>query len=153
MPAKQSPQENGPLAQVIRPGQQNFLCFDGNSANFDLWFERAVIYLKRNYPEQAKCAMVEKEEDKSKIANFEDHNYELYEFLVLFLDPETAKLVMLEARGDGVEAIKAIKHHHLGSVHDNGMLAMMNLVSITKESEETLTDYQIRLKALVKTVE
>ena len=41
----------------------------------------------------------------------------------------------------------------MGSVQDNGMLALMKLVSITKESEETLTDYQIRLKTLVKTVE
>ena len=75
MPPKPSPQDNGPLAQVIRPGQQNFLCFDGNSANFDLWFERAVIYLKKSYPEQAKCAMVETEEDKAAIENFKDHNY------------------------------------------------------------------------------
>ena len=40
----------------------------------------------------------------------------------------------------------------MGSVQDNSMLALMKLVSITKESEETLTDYQNRQKTMMKTV-
>ena len=116
MPPKASPVASGSIAQVIRPGQQNYMSFDGDSANFDLWWERAVIYLKKYHPEQALCAMVEKDEDKTKITDFENHNYELYEFLILFLDSETARLVLLEAQGDRVKAIKVIKHHHMGSV-------------------------------------
>ena len=155
MPPKEAPLVNGNAAQVMvnKPMHTNtFFSFDGVSANFELWWERARIFLKQNYPNQAQCAMVEKEEDLAKITDHEKHNADLYDFLVMFLDNASAGLVMREARGNGWKAVKVVKHHHMGSVEDNGMLALMNLVSITKESEETLTDYQIRLKTLVKTV-
>ena len=154
MPPKEAPLVNGSIAQVNRPTQPNtFFSFDGVSADFELWWERARIYLKKNYPSQAQCAMVETQEDLEKIDDHETHNAELYDFLVMFLDKTSARLAMQEARGNGWKAVKVVKHHHMGSVEDNGMLALMNLVSISKESEETLTEYQIRLKTLVQTVE
>ena len=52
---------NGHLEQVMKPMQvAKYLCFDGISEDFELWLDRARIYLKKNYPEQAQCAMVEK---------------------------------------------------------------------------------------------
>ena len=96
-----------------------------------------------------KCSL---EEDLKKKKDYQHHNSELYDFLLTFLDKSSAKLCQLEAPGNGWKSVKVVRHHHMGSVEDNGMLALMNLCSISKESEETLTEYQIRLKTLMKTV-
>ena len=145
---------NGHLEQVMRPMQAgNYLCFDGVSEDFNLWLARAKIYLKKNYTEQYQCAMGETEDELKKIKDWETNNNELFEFLLTFLDKASAKMCQRDAPDNGWKAIKILKHHHMGSVEDNGMLALMNLCSISKESEETLTEYQIRLKTLMKTVE
>ena len=132
------------LAQVIRPAP----VFDGKSDDFEWWLERAMVYLEKHHPEQAKCAEVGTVEDLKKLEKWEEHNKALYNFFIEILDRTTGKLVIREAKGDGHKALRVIKEHHLGCIKDNGMLALMNLVTISMDADQSLTEYQQKLKEL-----
>ena len=114
------------MAQVIRPAP----VFEGESDDLEWWLARAMVYLMKHHPEQAKCAKVETVEDLKKIEGWEGHNEALYNFFIETVDKKTGKLIIREANGDGFKALRVIKEHHLGCLKDNGMLALLKLVTI-----------------------
>ena len=132
------------MAQVIRPAP----VFDGESDDLEWWLARAMVYLAKHHPEQAKCAKVETVEDLKKIQGWADHNEALYNFFIETVDKKTGKLIIREANGDGYKALRVIKEHHLGCLKDNGMLALLKLVTISMDADQSLTDYQTKLKEL-----
>ena len=132
------------MAQVIRPAP----VFEGKSEDLEWWLAKAMVYLTKHHPEQAKCAKAGTVDDLKKIDKWQEANEGLYNFFIETLDKKTGKLIIREAKDDGYKALRVIKDHHVGCVKNNGMLALFELVTIAMKPDQTLTDYQIKLKEL-----
>ena len=73
-----------------------------------------------------------------------DKNAEAFAELIQFLDDKSLSLVMRDAMDNGKKALEILRQHYAGSGKPRIISLYTELTSLTKRSDESVTDYVIR---------
>ena len=119
------------------------LIFDGNEEKYELWEIKFLAHLRLQ-----KLADVLKDDDSSDSDDeeFTEKNARVFAELVQRLDDKSLALIIREAKDDGKKALKILRSHYLGSSKPRIISLYTQLTSLQKGSEESVTNYVIRIE-------
>ena len=127
----------GPRRDTTRGERWQRLVFNGDENNFELWEVRFLGHMRML---GLKDTILSTDDDPDP-----EKNEECYAELIQFLDDKSLSLVMREAADDGSKALQILRSHYASQGKPRIIALYTELTSLKKESEETVTDYIIRL--------
>jgi len=83
----------------------------------------------------------------------ENKNAEVFAEVIQFLDDKSLSLVMRNAIDDGKRALEIMKQHYAGMGKPRVIATDIELTSVTKQINESVTDYIIRAETVAFALE
>ena len=125
----------GPSMAAGRFGR---LIFDGDERKYESWEVKFLGYMRLR---KLKDTILPPSTDAEIDA---DKNAEAFAELIQFLDDKSLSLVMRDAMDNGKKALEILRQHYAGSGKPRIISLYTELTSLTKRSDESVTDYVIR---------
>lgn len=125
-------------------GRWNRLCFDGDERKYEQWEMKFLGYMKLRKLKET--ILLPDHEDEPE--DFYSKNEEAFAELIQFLDDRSLSLVMRDAVDDGREALKILRSHYAGTGKPRIIALYTELTSLSKGSDETITDYIIKAETV-----
>ena len=118
-------------------GRYSRLFFDGDERKYEQWEVKFLAYMLLQKLKSVILTPEGEEIDR-------DKNELAYAELIQFLDEKSLSLVMRDAADDGRKALSILRAHYAGSGTPRIIALYTELTSLTKQRDESVTDYVIR---------
>ena len=121
----------------VAAGRFGRLIFDGDERKYESWEVKFLGYMRLRKLKDTILPSTDAEIDA-------DKNAEAFAELIQFLDDKSLSLVMRDAMDDGKKALEILRQHYAGSGKPRIISLYTELTSLSKQPDESVTDYVIR---------
>ena len=131
------------------PSARNSCVFDGDESKYELWETKMLAYMKLKKLKKVMLPATADEtttEDSvtTTTAPTDDKKEEAFSELIFLLDERSQNLIMRDAKDDGRKALAILRQHYAGHGKQRIISLYITLTSLSKQSNENLTDYILR---------